>query len=66
MSDLDDKYAFPILSMISEEGVISAQIKGRYLELSGGEGGFYDITLSANEVKMLSDELLKIAEILEE
>lgn len=55
---------YPILDMCCE-AILSLEIKGKHLELSGGEGGFDSVILSANELRMLSNELLEIAEILD-
>ena len=67
MSEINPSFDsdYPILNMLCNESVISTEINGKYLDVSEGCDGWYSLQLNANELRMLSNELLSIVDILE-
>jgi len=65
MSEYKLCYDFPILNILDEESILGLEIKGKYLEISGGDGGFDVVTFNANELRMLAHEFKKIAKIID-
>lgn len=67
MSDIfpsiDDSY--PILSMLCGENIISTEVNGKRLNIEENCDNHFSVELNANELRMLADEFLRIAEILE-